>query len=98
MPLVSGRGLQSHPRLLTPILTVWSFVMKWILQPGMLVLLFALTSTQAMSFSGNIGIFLALPRIAIDAKSGINPDIVNTVNPIEAVGTLKNGAGFVISK
>jgi len=72
--------------------------MKWILQPGMMVLLFALTGTQAMSFNGNIGILFALPHIAIDAKAGINPDIVNRVDRVETVESLKKGAGFIISK
>jgi hypothetical protein len=72
--------------------------MKWILQPGMMVLLFALTSTQAMSFNGNIGILFALPNIAIDAKSGLSPDIVNRVDRVETVESLRKGAGFIISK
>jgi hypothetical protein len=72
--------------------------MKWILQPGMMVLLLALTSAQAMSYSGNMGILFALPKIAIDAKLEIDPDIVNRVEKVEIVESLRKGAGFVISK
>src|ERR1044072_695744 len=92
MPLVSWRGLQSHPRQLTLILTLWSFAMKRILQSGMPVLLLALMSTQAMSFGGNVGILFSISKITLDARAGLDPDRV------DRVVSVKKGAEFVISK
>jgi hypothetical protein len=62
------------------------------------VLLLAFMSTQAMSFSGNVGILFSIPRIALDAKADFDGDRVNRLDRVERVENLTRGADFVISK
>ena len=64
----------------------------------MSVLLLALTSTQAMSFSGNVTILFAIPKIALDAKAGLNGDRIDRLDRVERVESVKKGVEFVVSK
>jgi hypothetical protein len=99
MPLVSWRGFSIPPALAyLPIFTLWSLVMKRILQLSIFVSTFALTCTQAMSFVGDIGIFFALPGILPDIKADANAERVNRIERAERVDRLERGADFVISK
>lgn len=72
--------------------------MKRILQSGVSLLILALMSAQAMSFSGNVGILFAIPRIALDAKANENADRVNSLDRVDRIDGLKKGTEFVISK
>lgn len=72
--------------------------MKRILHSGIFVSILALTCGQAMSFSGNIGILLAIPKIALDTKIEMNGDRVNRIERGERVESLKRGAEFAVSK
>jgi hypothetical protein len=71
--------------------------MKRFLRSGILVLLFALTNTQARSLSGNIDVLFAIPGLALDANAALNGERVNTVNRPERVERLSRGAEFVVS-
>lgn len=72
--------------------------MKRILQPGMAFLLLALTNTQAMSFSGNVGVLFAMPSIMLDVKAEMSGERVNRLDRVDRVDPFKKGAEFVISK
>jgi hypothetical protein len=98
MPLVSWLGYQSHPSQLTPILTLWSLVMKRILQLGIVVLIVALARAQAMGAGGGISIFFAIPKVALDTKADTTGDRVNRIERAERVNPAVKGADFVLSK
>jgi hypothetical protein len=71
--------------------------MKRILQVGISVSIFALTTGQAMSFNSGISILLAIPRFAINTNAEVGGDRVNRIERGERVERFERGAEFVIS-
>jgi hypothetical protein len=71
--------------------------MKRILQLGIFVSIIALTSSRAMSFSGGIGVLLAIPKFAINTNADAGGDRVNRIERGERVERFERGAEFVIS-